>query len=190
MASVFAVASYILGKRGRMTAMKLQKLVYYSQAWSLVRDGRPLFGEEIEAWVNGPVVYELFKAHRGMFELNAADLRYGNPATLDRAATATIDAVLEHYGAMSPQRLSDLSHTEAPWLEARRDVDGTARGARVITTEAMRDYYATSGQGPAGRERPGSDAVAAGTLSSDSPHEPTPGRRRSSGPWPAAQGEP
>ena len=176
MASVFAVASYILGKQGRMTAMKLQKLVYYSQAWSLVRDGRPLFGEEIEAWVNGPVVYELFKAHRGMFELSAADLRYGNPATLDRAATATIDAVLEHYGAMSPKRLSDLSHTEAPWLEARRDLGGTARSARVITTEAMRDYYATSEQGPAGRERSGSGAVAASLLSSGSRPQPRPGR--------------
>ncbi len=149
MASVFAVASHILGKQGRMTAMKLQKLVYYSQAWSLVRDGRPLFGEEIEAWVNGPVVYELFKAHRGMFELSVADLRYGNPATLDRAATATIDAVLEHYGTMSPQRLSDLSHTEAPWLEARRNLDSAARSARVIRLEAMRDHYAILEQGPA-----------------------------------------
>ena len=36
---VFDVAAYILEKIGSMTTMKLQKLVYYSQAWSLVWDG-------------------------------------------------------------------------------------------------------------------------------------------------------
>ena len=43
MATVFDVAAYILAKRGEMTAWKLQKLVYYSQAWSLVWDQRPIF---------------------------------------------------------------------------------------------------------------------------------------------------
>ena len=36
MASVYDVAAYILEKQGAMTTWKLQKLVYYSQAWSLV----------------------------------------------------------------------------------------------------------------------------------------------------------
>ena len=43
MASVFDVAAYILHRAGTMTAMKLQKLVFYSQAWSLVWDEKPLF---------------------------------------------------------------------------------------------------------------------------------------------------
>ncbi len=49
MASVFDVAQYILEKQGEMTAIKLQKLVYYSQAWSSVWDGEPLFPEKIRA---------------------------------------------------------------------------------------------------------------------------------------------
>ena len=56
MATAHDVAAYILQKKGEMTAMKLQKLVYYSQAWSVVWDERPLFHEKIEAWANGPVV--------------------------------------------------------------------------------------------------------------------------------------
>ena len=54
--SVLDVAAYILKKLGSMTTMKLQKLVYYSQAWSLVWDEQSLFIESIEAWANGPVV--------------------------------------------------------------------------------------------------------------------------------------
>ena len=71
MANVHDVAAYILGRCGPMTAMKLQKLVYYSQAWSLVWDERPLFPESIEAWANGPVVPALYDRHRGAFKLNA-----------------------------------------------------------------------------------------------------------------------
>ena len=52
-----------------MTALKLQKLVYYAQAWSLVWDEEPLFPDPIEAWANGPVVYELYKRHRGIFKV-------------------------------------------------------------------------------------------------------------------------
>ena len=52
--NVLDIAAYILCKQGAMTAMKLQKLVYYSQAWSLVWDDKPLFRERIEAWANGP----------------------------------------------------------------------------------------------------------------------------------------
>src|SRR5258708_570857 len=63
MATVHDVAAYILGKCGPMTAMKLQKLVYYSQAWGLVWDERPLFAEQIEAWANGPVVRDLYDKH-------------------------------------------------------------------------------------------------------------------------------
>ncbi|MCH7691617.1 MAG: DUF4065 domain-containing protein, partial [candidate division Zixibacteria bacterium] len=54
--SVFDVAKYILSKLGGVSAMKLHKLLYYAQAWSLVWDERPLFQERIEAWVSGPVV--------------------------------------------------------------------------------------------------------------------------------------
>jgi hypothetical protein len=58
-ATVFDVAAYILEKKGEMSAWRLQKLVYYSQAWSLVWDERPLFDEPIQAWANGPVCLAL-----------------------------------------------------------------------------------------------------------------------------------
>ncbi len=62
------VARYVLDRHA-MTAMKMQKLVYYAQAWTLARTGEPLFDEPIEAWVNGPVVRALYDQHRGQFSL-------------------------------------------------------------------------------------------------------------------------
>ena len=69
MVNVLDVAAYILQSAGDMTAMKLQKLVYYTQAWSLVWDDKPLFEEKIEAWANGPVIRELYDAHRSRYHL-------------------------------------------------------------------------------------------------------------------------
>ena len=136
---VFDVAAYILQKMGTMTTMKLQKLVYYSQAWSLVWDEAPLFEEAIEAWANGPVVRELFDYHRGMYEISAMPI--GNPRLLNEEQQETVDVVLEYYGNKSAQWLIELTHIEDPWVQARRGLPKLERGNRVIPLDAMADYY-------------------------------------------------
>lgn len=152
MATVFDVAAYILGKKGEMTAWKLQKLVYYSQAWSLVWDQRPLFAERIEAWANGPVSPDLYKVHKGKFKISTIDTATkffgltvlesnGDPAKLDSLARETVDAVLDYYGDMHPQELSDLTHSERPWLDARGDLPPGAPCQTEITHAAMAEYY-------------------------------------------------
>lgn len=137
--SVFNVATYILSKKGAMTAMKLQKLVYYCQAWSLVWDEYPLFEEKIEAWSNGPVVRELFENHKGQFIVQ--ELNSGNSDRLSPVHMETIDAVLEAYGDKPSQWLSDLTHSEDPWLEARRGLSENDRGNAEITHASMAQYY-------------------------------------------------
>lgn len=138
--SVFDVAAYILRARAPITAMKLQKLVYYSQAWSLVWDERPLFEERIEAWANGPVCPPLYSRHRGQFMLSEGAIE-GDPGSLDVDARDTVDAVLKFYGDKSAQWLSDLTHREAPWIDARSGVSLGERGEGVISHAAMAEYY-------------------------------------------------
>ena len=138
---VFDVAAYILEKKGTMSTMKLQKLVYYSQAWSLVWDEKPLFQENIEAWANGPVVRELFNYHRGMYEIS--EIPIGNPRLLDQEQRDTVDAVLEYYGDRPAQWLIDLSHMEDPWIQARKGLPPLERGNRVMPLDAMADYYSS-----------------------------------------------
>jgi uncharacterized phage-associated protein len=139
MAHVHDVAQYILERYGEMTAWKLQKLVYYSQAWSLVWDERPLFNERIEAWANGPVIPALYEFHRGSFLVKK--IANGNPKALDEDAGDTIDAVLDHYGDRSSQWLSDLTHRETPWCDARQGLADGERGNAEISHGAMADYY-------------------------------------------------
>ena len=135
MASVFDVATYILEKMGTLSTMKLQKLCYYCQAWSLVWDDRALFEEEFHAWENGPVCKELFYKTQGRFSVSAKD-ENGLSENLTNAQKDTINNVLEYYGGHDAQWLSRLTHMEDPWKEARRkSVD------EVITKESMAMYY-------------------------------------------------
>jgi len=143
MANVFDVAKYILDKTGPISTMKLQKLCYYAQAWSLVWDDSPLFNEEFEAWANGPVCRELFNVHRGNFSLGVNEINWD--AICDRELTVvqkeTVDLVLESYANKNAQWLSTLTHMEAPWNDARIGVPDGAPCSNVITKESMGMYY-------------------------------------------------
>lgn len=141
MASVLDVAAYILGKCGPLTAMKLQKLVYYSQAWSLVWDEAPLFDEDIEAWANGPVCPDLYAIHRGWFTVSPSEFKVGNAEALTPAQRETVDRVIEAYGKLSSQELSDLTHREEPWKEARAGLPASMRSNMVISPASMAEYY-------------------------------------------------
>ncbi len=142
MARVQDVAAYILKVQGPMTAMKLQKLVFYSYAWHLVWDERPLFDTRIEAWSNGPVSPELYRMHRGMFQVAPNDIP-GDPDKLDPAERGSIDAVLNTYGAKPAHWLSELSHRERPWSEARESagLQPMDRGSAVIEPAVIFEYY-------------------------------------------------
>lgn len=139
-ADVFHVAKYILDKSGKMTHMKLQKLVYYAQAWGLVWDEKPLFDDPIEAWINGPVVPSLFRLLRKCFNITSESIPVVitelNPEQKD-----TINAVLEFYGQKSSQYLSDLTHLEEPWKEARKGIPDSERGSQEITHASLIEYY-------------------------------------------------
>lgn len=122
--------------------MKLQKLCYYGQAWSLVWDEKALFPERIEAWANGPVCPDLYAVHRGLFEVEVPTLEgRGDSGVFSADERATLDAVLDGYGSKSSHWLSELTHAEQPWRDARSGLRPGDRGCAEITHSAMAEYY-------------------------------------------------
>jgi uncharacterized phage-associated protein len=144
MASVFDAAKYLLRICGRenqlpVTTWKLHALIYFAQGWSLVRDGAPLFRQDIQAWPGGPVCPALHKEHRSVSRLRS--LSKGNVRHLSPAQKDTVDAVVRHYGVRSAERLSVSLRQEGPWRDARRGLGTNVRGDRTITLDAMADYF-------------------------------------------------
>lgn len=140
-------ANFILSeahRRGiKMTNLKLQKLLYYAQAWHLAIIDKPLFPERIEAWVHGPVVppvFGSFKHHRwnpipdpGNVSIPAGDQRW--------PLAHHIGEVMDTYGNLSGSQLETLTHTEDPWRLARKGIPADQSSNEIISVQAMIDYY-------------------------------------------------
>lgn len=138
MANIFDTANYILEREGSMSAMKLQRLCYYAQAWSLVWDDEPLFDEDFAAWQTGPVCEALFNRIKNKTEITAADI-IGNSSELTENQKDTIDTVLKHYAPHNADWLRQLTCQELPWNEARAEID---KGVETpVTKESMAIYY-------------------------------------------------
>lgn len=131
MTTAMDVADYIESTHSTTGAMQLQKLLYYSQAWSLAWTGRPLFSDEIEAWTKGPVVRQVWS--QGTFR--AAQ------TALSEAQRRIVDAVVEFYGRMGGGTLSSLTHRELPWAEAREGLSANESSTRSISQATMRRFY-------------------------------------------------
>lgn len=141
MTNVFDVASYILKKQGEMTTLKLQKLVYYCQAWSLVWDEKPVYNEEIQAWANGPVEPDLFCQHQGQYLIS--DIPVGDADKVKGDGRDTVEMTLRHYGDKPAYWLVRLSHSEPPWIEAWYDCPPSQQGRTVISHASMAEYYSS-----------------------------------------------
>ncbi len=141
MRSVHDIAAYILDQRGPMPAVKLHKLLYYSQAWSLVWDDRLLFKARVEAWPHGPVTPAIYREHRSKYIVK--EWLPGDKNKLDQDAVETVDAVLEYYGSRSSTWLSSLTHQENPWRDARGSLLPGQHGHSEIKPSAMAEYYSS-----------------------------------------------
>lgn len=143
--TVFDVANYFLKAVDRdsgssITHLKLQKLVYYAQAWHLVFAAKPMFKARIEAWVHGPVCPELYTqfAGSGSDSLPEPDVLSKNFSSKE---LETLDAVWDFYGDYDGKYLERLTHQEKPWREARIGFAPGDHCTNEISLTTMRDYY-------------------------------------------------
>jgi len=130
------VASYLIFKHGPMTSIKLQMLIYYCQAWSLVWDDKPLFLDRIEAWPIGPIIPNIYTQLNGKYMVNKID---GDHTVLNKNERDTVNAILKYYANKSSGWLVELVHSEDPWKHSedrRKNV-----GFSEITHSAMAEYY-------------------------------------------------
>lgn len=140
------VAEWFLWKSetdGRsITNLKVQKLVYYAQAWHLALVIEPLFQDEIEAWVHGPVVPDLYFKYRSYGWNPIATIPADSPFTDAEADIVDhLEDVWSVYGGYDARYLEALTHKEPPWQIAREGIDDRDRSSAVITHESMRQYY-------------------------------------------------
>ncbi|WP_395689791.1 Panacea domain-containing protein [Caenimonas koreensis] len=143
--SAYAVANAFIrrakeGKIFNLSPMKLQKLLFFAQAWHIkhTEGHEPLLDDTFARWAHGPVVpslYHEFKAF-GFRDINreATTLAIGPemdvsvnipiiPET-DHSAWGLVDAIIHKYGRLSATALSAMTHQEgSAW--AKKSSDGS-----------------------------------------------------------------
>lgn len=135
------VASIVIARSGPwIDAMRLQKLLYYVQAWHLAITDEPAFREQIKAWKDGPVVPAVWHERRDRSTRRAATQSV-DLIELDEITSDIIELVIRSYGSMSGEELSALTHVEQPWREARGALPEDAASKQPISPTAMATYY-------------------------------------------------
>ncbi len=135
-----------------LTNKKLQKLLYYIQAWHLVHfEGKNIYTKNStpQAWRHGPVYTEVYKNYKkhGFNGIEPTDNSFKGVATqlasfeLAPEQNDYLTAAINYYGKKNAFELEMLSHNEAPWLQARKGLDDFDRGNVYISLPLMQEYY-------------------------------------------------
>lgn len=128
-----------------LNSLKLQKLLYYCQAWNLAFGRGHLFPGKFQAWVHGPVnreVYDRFSGRALYSTIDRQDVINQQPdQSIPQEDRLLIDSVLETYGPYSGVDLEQLTHSEQPWIEARNGLPELVRCENEINEQTMQNYY-------------------------------------------------
>ena len=145
MTTALDVAKYFIFKANQvgsfLSNLKLQKLVYYAQAWYLANYKKPLFAEKFEAWIHGPVqpeLYSEFKSFRWLpIDLDVEEI----PASITKDIADFLDEVVEAYFKYDGLDLEIMTHNELPWIEARKGISPDKSSKEIISEETMQTFY-------------------------------------------------
>lgn len=125
-----------------LTHLRVQKLLYYVQGWSLALRDQPMFTDRIEAWAHGPVVKAVYEELKKFSNLPINPDEVGKYEVSEEDGNFII-SVWEAYKAHSSTSLRDMTHEEAPWKEARRGLPPEANSNAEITPASMKEYFSS-----------------------------------------------
>lgn len=137
------VSDYIINSANRtgqlITNLKLQKLLYYAQGYYLAVNNKILFSDNIEAWVHGPVVADVYQQYKH-FRWAPISTDVGKPL-FSKKIKDFLDIIIETFLPMDSYKLELMTHQESPWKNARGDLAPSAICRRIIKIEDMKEYF-------------------------------------------------
>jgi uncharacterized phage-associated protein len=105
----------------------------------------PLFEEEIEAWVHGPVLPAVYYSYK-QFKWKPIDAGALNLEEIKQQFTpeqqVLLDDITEIYLPETGYALEQLTHSEDPWIFAREGLAPYEPSNNIIPHDTMKAYYA------------------------------------------------
>lgn len=119
--------------------LKLQKLLYLAQGFSFAFNDKELFSDEIEAWVHGPVVPEVYFKYNG-YKFNPISTVYQLPEFTEEVLEV-LNYVKDNYSKYDSKFLEELTHNQEPWMESRSGLDPDERSDKTISKLSIANYF-------------------------------------------------
>lgn len=139
------VISYVFEKLEEVTPLMLQKLLYFIQGESYALNGKPMFCENCQAWVHGPVYPEVYDMFRDFKYNPIEDARFaileGTEDELTDEERRAVDLVVNTFGEYGGKVLERITHEEEPWKLARRGYADNIPSNEPILMENIEAYY-------------------------------------------------
>jgi uncharacterized phage-associated protein len=124
-----------------LTNLKLQKLLYYAQAWYLALRDKPLFAEEFQAWVHGPALPSQYQRFKKFEWRPIVEEGISKPKLKDEGSLAHLIEIVDVFGVETASALELMTHNEKPWQEARKGIPIDQISTAIISKESMRLFY-------------------------------------------------
>lgn len=145
------LCDYIVERGGKMAHLKLQKLLYYVQGFHLAWFDRPLIEEDFQAWLHGPVCRRVFDQYKlkSLLYIEFMYIRANGekspaevlPRLVNEDQLNLINLIIDNYVKLTAAELEELTHGDAPWIDARKGYAGKDNCEAVISKESMRLFY-------------------------------------------------
>lgn len=144
--NIMDVAAWFLLK-GKMTHKKIQKLCYYSEAWSEAILDEPICEDAtFEAWVHGPVNITLWNNMKqygwNIIEISdPTETKEELEEKFDDDKQDILNQVWDVYGSYTANELEGITHQEKPWLEQREGLSIFENCTNKISVQTMKEFY-------------------------------------------------
>jgi uncharacterized phage-associated protein len=139
------IANWFIGKFAEsgdvVTHLKVQKLLYYSEAWHQVINSEELFEGQIQAWAHGPVVPEVFHEFK-QYGWNPLPVPEENQIPkFSEKIENVLNQVIDAYGELPAKTLETMTHKDTPWIRARGSLDSEERCEVSIPKEEIKSFF-------------------------------------------------
>ena len=144
------LSNYILKNYGPMSHLKLQKLLFYAQAYHLGYFEEQLITDDFQAWVHGPVcrrIYDNLKDNSILYsDISFDEQANENPdqlfdALISSSQKELLSNILTELSSWTGLELESSTHQESPWIAARIGYSNADKCDKIISKESMKEFY-------------------------------------------------
>ena len=132
------ISDFFLSKE-EMTQKKLQKICYYAYSWYLTLYDNYLFDDgKFEAWVHGPVNRKLYNKYKSYGWRNIPKQKEPD---LNDLEIKFLNLIYNTFSEFDGDQLESMTHSETPWIEARKGLEPEIPSNNIICDETIRSFY-------------------------------------------------